>query len=60
MTKHFQTDDTAARLDTKAALRRLGVSPAYPGAPFSKRPEGRARRIERAQVRAAKSSWLNS
>ncbi|HEX9807893.1 MAG TPA: hypothetical protein VGA34_13450 [Alteraurantiacibacter sp.] len=28
--------------------------------PFSKRPEGRARRTERRQVRARKMDWINS
>lgn len=28
--------------------------------PFSKRPEGRARRVERRQVRARKCEWINS
>lgn len=32
----------------------------HPGAPFAKRAEGRARRIERRQVRARKAEWLNS
>ena len=59
MTKHV-LNDAGARIDTTAALRRLGLVPEYPGAPFSKRPEGRARRVERRQVRAAKSAWLNS
>lgn len=40
-------------------LRARPAKP-HPGAPFAKRAEGRARRIERRQVRAAKSSWLNS
>lgn len=61
MNKHLPPSEiAAARLDTKAAMRRVGLTPEYPGAPFSKRAEGRARRVERRQVRAAKSAWLNS
>lgn len=43
---------------------RFADFPAMPAVkhegPFSKRPEGRARRTERRQVRARKCEWINS
>jgi hypothetical protein len=49
-----------ARLSDKAVLRLMGVSLPHPGAAFNKRPEGRARRLERRQAIARKMDWLNS